>query len=93
MPRLDGTGPEGAGPMTGRGFGWGIRKAEEVLRVGDAGEGPMGNADTQGPTPGRHRGAVLGAGALCLGLTRRLRSRRGRGPVGGGRDTQWERRP
>lgn len=93
MPRFDGTGPEGAGPMTGRGFGWGIRKAEEVLTERKAGRGPLGDAGAPGPAPGWRRGAVLEAGALCLGLARRLRSRRGRGPVGTGRDTRWERRP
>jgi hypothetical protein len=31
MPRFDGTGPEAAGPMTGRGFGWCIRDAREFL--------------------------------------------------------------
>ena len=46
MPRFDGTGPRGLGPMTGRGEGY------CALTIPDAGQAPRGYAGLQG-TPVR----------------------------------------
>ena len=48
MPRFDGTGPRGQGPMTGRGEGY------CAMRIPDSGEAPYGYAGQQG-TPVRLR--------------------------------------
>jgi hypothetical protein len=42
MPRFDGTGPQGEGPMTGRGEGY------CAVRIPDSGEAPYGYAGQQG---------------------------------------------
>jgi hypothetical protein len=46
MPRFDGTGPQGLGPMTGRGEGY------CALAIPDSGQAPYGYAGAQG-TPVR----------------------------------------
>jgi hypothetical protein len=46
MPRFDGTGPQGMGPMTGRGEGY------CALAIPDSGQAPYGYAGVQG-TPVR----------------------------------------
>jgi hypothetical protein len=48
MPRFDGTGPRGQGPMTGRGEGY------CAVRIPESGEEPYGYAGRQG-TPVRLR--------------------------------------
>lgn len=75
MPRFDGTGPQGMGPMTGRGEGY------CALAIPDSGQAPYGYAGAQG-TPVR-----LGPPATRSALGTRLvrwrwmvgRSGRGRG--------------
>ncbi len=72
MPRNDGTGPRGEGPLTGKGQGFCVvqlsdntdgvskNKTEEVVQMpGGNGTGPMG----MGPMTGR-------AAGLCAGLNR-----------------------
>lgn len=59
MPRFDGTGPQGQGPMSGRGEGY------CAIKIPDSGQPPYGYAGLQGtpvvlgppnpqPTPGAH---------------------------------------
>ena len=60
MPRFDGTGPRGLGPMTGRGEGY------CVLEIPDSGQAPRGYVGLQG-TP-----VHLEAQATALMPTRRL---------------------
>jgi len=65
MPRLDGTGPRGQGPMTGRGEGY------CAVRVPDSGEEPYGYAGLEG-TPVRMRTPVAQPG-LGARFVRRVR--------------------
>lgn len=51
MPRFDGTGPRGAGPMTGRGEGY------CVLQVGESGEPVRGYVGLAGMPVGAPTGA------------------------------------
>ncbi len=55
MPRFDGTGPRGAGPMTGRGEGY------CVLQVGESGEPVRGYAGLAGAPVGAPTGAEASA--------------------------------
>ena len=55
MPRFDGTGPRGAGPMTGRGEGY------CVLQVGESGEPVRGYVGLAGVPVGAPVGAPTGA--------------------------------
>jgi len=73
MPRFDGTGPEGMGPMTGRGEGY------CALVIPDSGQAPYGYAGAQG-TPVRLR-APATRPALGTRLVRwpRMVGRLGRG--------------
>jgi hypothetical protein len=76
MPRLDGTGPAGTGPMTGGGRGW--CTPYSPLHAGYAPYGPRYVA----PVPPYHRGyrRVYGFGRPRWGLGR------GRGWWGRGRE-------
>jgi len=83
MPGLDGTGPRGEGPMTGRGEGY------CAVKFPDTGEPPYGYAGIQG-TPVR-----LDASTAWFTpwrrFVRRLRpaGRPGRGRGRGGRFARW----
>ncbi len=77
MPRFDGTGPQGQGPMTGRGEGY------CAMTLPESGQSPYGYAGLQGmpvrgsrfarwPRPAMRRGRAFGRG-------------RGRGAGGRGR--------
>ena len=72
MPRFDGTGPRGQGPMTGRGEGY------CAVKIPESGEAPYGYAGLQG-TP-VSLGALVSRPAPGARLTRWLRPavRRGR---------------
>ena len=84
MPRLDGTGPQGQGPMTGRGEGY------CAIKTPASGEAPYGYAGIQG-TPVR-LGTPVARPTLGARFARWFRPatrlgrgfRRGRG-AGGGR--------
>jgi hypothetical protein len=58
MPRLDGTGPQGKGPMTGRGLGK-CKKASDGSK-NEANISPCGKV--MGTGAGRGRGASCGQG-------------------------------
>ena len=81
MPRFDGTGPQGGGPMTGRGEGY------CVLELPGAGEAASGYAGLQGrpvrlEQPGGELGPNRPATAFRSPLLRRRwgrATRRGRG--------------
>jgi hypothetical protein len=82
MPRFDGTGPQGQGPMTGRGEGY------CVIKIDGSGEPPYGYAGLQGTPVGPGAPAVRRplaapfAGGLrqAAPVGRSLGMRRGRGP-------------
>jgi hypothetical protein len=82
MPRLDGTGPRGQGPMTGRGEGY------CAVRIPDSGKEPYGYAGLEG-APVRMRTPVVRP-ALGARLFRSVRPAtwlgrvfgRGRSPFG-----------
>jgi hypothetical protein len=90
MPRFDGTGPRGQGPMTGRGEGY------CAVKIPESGEEPYGYAGLQG-TPVRFR-APAARPTLWTRCARWLRPanrsgsmfarRRGRGR-GAGRGRNW----
>jgi hypothetical protein len=65
MPRFDGTGPRGQGPMTGRGEGY------CAVKIPESGEAPYGYAGLRG-TPVRLQ-APAARSALGARLTRWLR--------------------
>jgi hypothetical protein len=80
MPRFDGTGPQGLGPMTGRGEGY------CALVIPDSEQAPYGYAGVQGtpvclgdpitrPAPGTR----LARGPRMMGRGRGHGARRGRG--------------
>jgi len=82
MPRFDGTGPQGQGPMTGRGEGY------CALPLPESGQAPYGYAGLQGtpvrgtrfarwPRPVTWLGRVFGRGR-GRGVGRGGRGRRGR---------------
>jgi hypothetical protein len=76
MPRFDGTGPRGQGPMTGRGEGY----CALVLPSSDEEGAPYGYAGLQGTpvwrgTPRR----VVGWPPMAMRLGRVFRRRRGKG--------------
>lgn len=79
MPRFDGTGPQGIGPMTGRGEGY------CALAIPESGQAPYGYAGLQG-TP-LYLGTLATRPRLGARLARWLRpaARRGRGR----RFTRW----
>ena len=92
MPGFDGTGPQGQGPMTGRGEGY------CAVKIPDSGELPYGYAGVQG-TP-MHLGAPVARPTLGARFARWLRPPlrlgrgfgrgRGRGGRGGrGRRGRW----
>jgi hypothetical protein len=87
MPRFDGTGPQGLGPMTGRGEGY------CALVIPETGQAPYGYAGVQG-IPVRS-GFPAPRPALGARFTRWLRpaARRGRGRGGrrgrGQRFARW----
>lgn len=88
MPRFDGTGPRGQGPMTGRGEGY------CALRIPESGEEPYGYAGRQG-TPVCLR-ALAPWSALWTRLASRLRPATWWGPTltrgrgrGAGRGRDW----
>jgi hypothetical protein len=87
MPRFDGTGPQGLGPMTGRGEGY------CALVIPESGQAPYGYAGVQG-TPVRP-GAPATRPALGARFARWLwpAARRGRGRGGrwgrGQRFARW----
>jgi hypothetical protein len=82
VPRFDGSGPQGQGPMTGRGEGY------CVIKIGGPGEAPYGYAGLQGTPVGpgapaaRRPPGLPFAGGLrpATPLGRFLGMRRGRGP-------------
>jgi hypothetical protein len=78
MPRLDGTGPRGEGPMTGRGEGY------CAVRIPDSGEEPYGYAGLEGKPVRMSR--PIAQSALGARFIRRVRpaTRLGRA-VGRGR--------
>ena len=81
MPRFDGTGPQGMGPMTGRGEGY------CALVIPDSGQAPYGYAGLQG-TPVR-LGSPVTRPAPGTRLVRwpRMIERLGRGR--GRRSARW----
>ena len=65
MPRFDGTGPQGQGPMTGRGQGYCILPYEKVPRTPPPSQGygrGYGQGYGQGYGPGYGPGYGLGYG-------------------------------
>ncbi len=74
MPRLDGTGPLGRGPMTGRGMGMCIIGADALRRGVRAGRA-LGRGAAIGFVPGMSRGTGWGlASRLGRGMARGLGS-------------------
>ena len=72
MPRRDGTGPLGRGPMTGRGMGMCILAADALRRGVGAGRNLRRGA-AMGFSPGMGRGAGWGmASGLGRGMVRGL---------------------
>jgi hypothetical protein len=80
VPRFDGTGPCGGGPMTGRGEGYCAMRLPD-----EPGQSAYGYAGLQGTPVHLERSGVLTAHAVPFARTRsRLTVRRGR-PYGRGR--------
>ena len=82
MPRFDGTGPQGGGPMTGRGEGYCVL---ELPEPGEAASGYAGldgvpvRLEQQGGEPGPNRSATVFQGpVLRRRQGRATRRRRGR---------------
>lgn len=72
MPWLDGSGPLGMGPMTGRGMGMCIMGADALRRTARAGRA-LGRGAVLGLGPGLDRGMGLGlASGLGRGMARGL---------------------
>jgi hypothetical protein len=84
MPRFDGTGPQGQGPMTGRGEGY------CAIRLPEPGEAPQGYAGLQG-TPVRLGARFAGwlRPARRLGGAFRRGRGRGAGRGRGRRSGRW----
>jgi hypothetical protein len=93
MPRFDGTGPQGQGPMTGRGEGY------CAVQLPEPGKPGYGYAGLQGAplrleapvAPPAFSARFSRPSSLAMGLGRAFRSRRGRGARRGRRwqHAQW----
>lgn len=80
MPRFDGTGPQGKGPMTGRSEGY------CAVKIPESGQAPYGYAGLQGTPVRLGTPATLGA---RFARRPRLAMRRGRGRCAGRGRGQW----
>ncbi len=83
MPRFDGTGPQGRGPMTGRGEGY------CATVVPESGQAPYGYAGLQGTPVRGSRFTRWSRPATWLGRTFGRGRGQGAGARGRGRRGRW----